>query len=226
MSRFVDKYLSPRIQGWPVEIGPVTSTQIAQVDSGSEQTNQRWRDPLRGISIPQGFREFSTVEALKRHWLVMAGPARTWPWRDPTDFASVDLTEPNVEPFVSRMDQRIGTGDGVTKRFELSKTYNLGSPAEPYTRRIYLPVVDSVVVGINGADPATLSPANVPTITRYGGYVDFPTAPGMGAVITAGFLFDIIVRFESDDTFRGIMRTAGVGGFADIPLREVRFCED
>jgi hypothetical protein len=43
-------------------------------------------------------------------------------------------------------------------------------------------------------------------------------------VITAGFLFDVQVRFESDDAFEGILRTYAIGGFADITLIEVRPC--
>jgi len=224
--RFVDVYLGSRIQGWPVEIAPMFSTQIAQVDSGSEQANQRWQDPLREISIPQGVRDHATFETLKTHWLVMAGPARTWPWRDPTDFASVELDLPNTVPTITRTDQPLGVGDGVTTRFQLVKQYDLGSPATPYTRQIHFPVLSSVLIGVDGVDPSLASPALSYTVAREGGYVDFTTPPGVGAVLTAGFLFDLQVRFEADDTFRAVFRTYGVDGFADIPLREVLFCED
>lgn len=226
MVRFVDKQLSKRIQGWPVEIAPNFSTQIAVVDSGSEQVNQRWYDPLREISVPQGVRNQDTFEALKDHWLVMSGPARTWPWRDPTDFASVPLDEPNLAPSLSLTDQVIGVGDGIKTRFQLIKRYDIGSPATPYDRIINLPVVSSVLVGVNGVPPNVFSPTLSFSVVRYGGYIDFSHAPSAGAVITAGFLFDLIVRFDSDDTFKGIMQTYGVSGFADIPLREVRYCED
>lgn len=221
MTRFVDKYLGSRIQGWPVEIAPMTSTQISRVDSGAEQANQRWADPLREISLPSGVRDHATFETLKAHWLVMAGPARTWPFRDATDFASVELDIPNVEPTISHTDQPLGTGDGVTTRFQLVKRYDLGSPATPYDRIIRFPVAASVLIGVNGVN----TPAGW-TVAREGGWVDFAVAPTNGAVLTAGFLFDIQVRFESDDTFRSVFRTYGVSGFADIPLREVLFCED
>lgn len=224
--RFVDIYLGSRIQGWPVEIAPMFSTQIAQVDSGAEQANQRWLDPLREISIPSGVRSHATFETLKKHWLVMGGPAKTWPWRDPTDFASVELVLPNQVPTITRLDQPLGTGDGVTTRFQLKKRYDLGSPATAYDRLINFPVVSSVLIGVDGVDPATMSPPMTYNVVREGGYVDFTTPPANGAVLTAGFLFDLQVRFESDDTFRAVFRTYGVDGFADIPLREVLFCED
>jgi len=226
MVRFVDKYLADKIEGWPVEVAPMFSTQIAQVDSGAEQANARWQDALREISIPDGVRNQDTFEALKDHWLVMTGPAHTWPWRDPTDFASVPLTLPNEEPVISRTDVVIGTGDGATTRFRLIKRYDLGSPATPYDRQICFPVTSSVLIGIDGIDPGVLSPGLTWTVSRQGGYIDFSHAPLAGTVITAGFLFDIQVRFQADDTFRGILKTYAVSGFADIPLQEVRYCED
>lgn len=201
------------------------STQIAAVDSGAEQANQRWIDPIRDISIPAGVRDHATFEAIKRHWLAMGGPAKTWPWRDPLDFASVDLAAPNAAPTTSSTDQVIGTGDGSTVAFQLKKAYDVGSPATPYSRDIQFPVTSTVEVAIDGVDPTTLSPAITWGVSRLGGVVTFSSPPGNGLSVTAGFLFDVQVRFADDETFRGIMRTYGVDGFADIPLKEVRYCD-
>jgi len=206
-----------------------------EVDSGSEQANQRWQDPKREISIPQGFREQATVNALQRHWLVMRGPARTWPWRDPMDFATVDVEEPNEDTadILTRIsptnqplldaDGNVATPDGVERVFYLGKVYDLGSPVEPYTRRIFFPIVSTVQIAIDGAVQAAL------TVSRYGGVVTFDVAPPAGSPgsdMTWGGLFDIQVRFGDDDSMRQVFKTAKVGGFADIPLREVPFCED
>jgi len=227
MSRFQDVYLSSRIQGYPVTVAPTFSTQITEVDSGDEQANQRWQDPLREITIPAGVRDMPTFEAIKRHWLAMAGPAKTWPWRDPTDFASVDLTRINEVPTVLRTDQVLGTGDGTNRTFQLKKTYTVGSPAiETYERFIYYPVVSSILIGYNGGDPEALSPAFTWSVSRQGGVVTFDTAPEDGVALTWGGLFDISVRFLDDESFASIMRTYNAAGFADIDLREVRFCAD
>lgn len=239
--RFTDVYLGRRIQGWPVSVAPNFSTQITRVDSGSEASNSRWADPLRDISVPNGVRDHATFEALKRHWLVMRGPHKTWPWRDPTDFASVDLARPNedTDDVLSRIsatdqplcdaDGNVAIPDGVETVFYLGKRYDLGSPAEPYVRRICFPVVDTVEIAIDGADPSALSPALTATVSRVGGVVTFSLPPPAGSPasrLTWGGLFDIQVRFADDDTFSGIMRTYAVSGFGDIPLSEVRFCED
>ena len=231
MARFKDEYLSRRVVGYPVEVSPNFSTQLVAVDSGAEQANRRWLDPLRSINIPDGVRDHATFEDLKAHWLIMGGPAHTWPWRDPTDFASVELEEVNKVPTVAIDDQQLGTGDGVTTDFQLKKRYTSG--LFTYDRDIYFPVASTVVVGI--APPGSplsitplgdFSPAITFTVSRPGGIVSFSSPPPSGYTLTAGFLFDIQVRYESDDTFRGIMRTLAVSGFADIPLMEVRYCDD
>ena len=224
MARFIDEYLPSRVVGYPVDVGPMFATQITQVDSGAEQANSRWLHPLRQISIPSGVRDADTFNDVLAHWLIMRGPAKTFPWRDPTDFASVPLTKVNHAPTLSRLDQLIGTGNGVTTTFQLTKTYTVG--AQTYTRNIHFPVASSVLVAVNGVDPATLSPAISWTVSRPGGVITFGSPPGVGDVIRAGFLFDLNVRYDDDETFRGIMRTFGVNGFADIPLQEVRYCED
>lgn len=231
MTRFVDTYLPDTIPGYPAEVAPMFSTQLTQVDSGDEEANQRWTHALRSVSIPSGVRDHDSFEALKDHWLVMAGPARTFPFRDPTDFASAPLATVNTTPVIAFDDCSIGVGDGVTKDFQLTKRYTRGSTT--YDRVINFPIVSSVLIGMaepaspaHIASPSLFSPALTWTVTRYGGVVSFNIAPEEGVLISAGFLFDIQVRFEADDTFRGIMRTFGVSGFADIPLQEVRYCQD
>ena len=49
--------------------------------------------------------------------------------------------------------------------------------------------------------------------------VQFDAPPNGG--ITAGYLFDVEVRFEDDDVFEGIVRTYEVGGFAGLDLVEL-----
>lgn len=224
MTRFVDEYLNERVVGYPVDVGPTFSTQLVTVDSGAEQANRRWADPLRTISIPQGVRDADTFQDVLDHWLIMGGPSKTWPWRDPTDFASCRLAAVNQVPTPTLTDQPLGTGDGVTLAFQLKKRYTVGSTT--YDRNIYRPVVSSVLIGVDGVAPGAASPPLSATVSRDGGMVTFNSAPGVGAVLTAGFLFDLEVRYESDDTFRGIMRTFSVSGFADVPLMEVRYCAD
>lgn len=220
--RFVDVYMDREVPGYPCMSTPRWSTGIVAVDSGVEQVNQRWEHPLHRFTLPDAIREHSTYELLHDHWMVMRGPAYTWPFRDPLDFASVGLEIANTVPQTSMLDQVCGTGDGATMIFQLQKTYTRGS--QTYTRIINHPVVDTVQVSVAGVHPSTLSPPMTYSVSRTTGEIVFSYAPSPGQIIRAGYLFDVEVRFESDDTFDGIVKTFSVTGFADITLLEIRPC--
>lgn len=224
MGRFRDEYAPAGMASIGWVSSPEWSTQITRVDSGAEGANQRWADPLRKFSSPEGIRSMAVFEDIKDQWLVMGGPAHTWPLRDPTDFASVRLHCMGEVPDLTGLDQAVGAGDGITTEFRLLKTYTRG--AFSYVREIQLPIVSTVIVLVDGVDPATLPIPLAHTVSRYGGVVTFTPAPLAGAVITAGFLFDIEVRFEDDNVFAGIVKSITVAGYHDISLVEVRMCED
>lgn len=223
MTRFVDQYIPDEVPGFPCISAPRWSTDLQIVDSGAERANQRWEHPLHTFTLPDAVREHVTYEGIHDHWLAMRGPLYTFPFRDPLDFASVALAQPNIEPVISGLDQTIGTGDGTTKTFQLQKTYSRGS--QTYTRNIYHPVVSSVLVTIDGSDPEALSPSFAWSVDRLTGRVTFDDAPNPGVTIKAGYFFDVEVRFENDDAFEGIVRTYGVSGFANIEFVEVRPCD-
>lgn len=222
MTRFIDEYMPEEVPGFPCMSTPTWSTDLISVDSGVEQVNQRWTNPLHKFNLPDAIREHYTFEAIRDHWMAMRGPFHTFPFRDPLDFASAALVTPNVVPTLSRVDQTIGTGDGIATQFQLTKTYYSG--AQTYVRPIYHPIVSTVLIGIDGEDPEAASPNFDWDVSRTTGVVTFDVAPESGAVITAGYLFDVQVRFMSDDAFDGIVKTFGVSGFADIDLMEVRPC--
>lgn len=223
MTGFVDVYMDECVPGYPVFASPRWSTEIVVVDSGDEQVNQRWSHPLHRYTLPEAVRSMEVFNAIRDHWLVMRGPAYRWPFRDPLDFASVALTSPNTEPAVTPFDQALGTGDGVTQTFQLRKLYVRG--VQSYTRTITLPVVSTIRIG---EDPIGIPPAAEVlsgfTVDRDAGTVFFTVAPAVGSVLTWGGYFDVPVRFEADDSFDGIVRTFGIGGFADITLLETRNC--
>lgn len=231
MSSFVDEYLPDSIRGFPFTSSPRTNTTITQVASGGEHRNINWAHPLRRFSAPQGIKCHDEIEDLMEHWLAVAvGPAFTFPIRDPLDFATVRLQKANLEPTVTRGDQTFGVGDGLTRTFQLSKTYTRGGRS--YSRPIYLPVLDSVVLGINALPIDTAAIDGLPggpytaDVTRYGGEVTFDHAPAVGQVLTWGGFFDCEIRFEGDDSLDLIVQAYQVDGFADLSFWEVRFCDD
>jgi len=119
---------------------------------------------------------------------------------------------PSGTPSLS--DQGIGTGDGTTTAFQLVKRYASG--AQSWTRIIAKPVSGSVRIALGGVEQ--MSGWSVDTAT---GLVIFSTAPTSGVAITAGFEFDVPVRFDSDalDVTHDIER---LGSITSIPLLELR----
>lgn len=217
---FLDIYMPEEVPGYPCVSAPRTKTTI-QVDSGgSERTNQEWEHPLHRFVLPEGVRDWSVVQSLGKLWRITAGPANSFAWRDPLDFSSGDLEAPNPEtdPVPTMTDQALGTGDGFTDAFQLIKRYSYGG--QNYDRTIYLPILSTVMIADNGV----LVSASDYAVSRPGGVVTFDIPPLTGHAITAGFLFDVEVRFESDEAFEGILRTWQTGGFADITLIEKRPC--
>jgi uncharacterized protein (TIGR02217 family) len=227
MSEFIDLYLDDLIAGFPCYSSPRFSTTIQAAASGAEHRNRNWAHPLRRFKLPEAIREHPQYEAIQDHWLVMGGPEASFPFRDPLDFASVPLVLPNVPPAISLTDQSFGTGDGSAFAFPLTKTYSRGGAT--YTRPVYLPVVDEVLIGMNGLAPSAVSgaldgPYTVLDISRPGGIVTFDKPVHAGIALTWGGYFDCRVRFEADDSFDGIVQSYQVSGFADLTFLELRPC--
>lgn len=216
--RFIDQYLPDCIPGYPCVSTPVWGNVISRVASGAENVRQVWQHPLHQYSLPVAARRQEILEGLKNVWMVTAGNARTFPFRDPLDFASAALENPNQVPVITFIDQFLGTGDGFETDFQITKLYTFGP--ESYARLISLPILSTVVVAVDGV----LVPSSDYTVSRPGGVITFDTAVANGSLVTAGFLFDVEVRFSDNDTYAGVMRAFSVSGFENLNLMEVRSC--
>ncbi len=94
------------------------------------------------------------------------------------------------------------------------KAYASGS--QTWTRTITKPVAGTVVVALDGVTQG--SGWSVDTTT---GIVTFTSAPASGVAVTAGFEFDVPVRFDTDQLDVNLdIETKG--SIASIPLIEVR----
>src|SRR5215203_315752 len=114
------------------------------------------------------------------------------------------------------VDQRIGTGDGATLAFQLVKTY--GAAHAPYERIIAKPVAGSVRVAVGGVEQSPTAFGCDPAtglVTFAPGHV-----PATGAAITAGFAFDVPVRFELDELDIDLSAFEA-GAIPQIPLVEI-----
>ena len=90
------------------------------------------------------------------------------------------------------------------------------SGAETWVRTIAKPVAGTVRVALDAAEQS--SGWTVDTTT---GLVTFDAAPAAGVAVTAGFAFDVPVRFDTDalDVTLDLER---LGSITSIPLLEIR----
>jgi uncharacterized protein (TIGR02217 family) len=141
------------------------------------------------------------------------GRLHAFRWRDPTDFKSCP---PEGTP--TALDQPIGTGDGTTAAFQLAKTY--GSAFNPWTRTIAKPVLGTVLIAVAGV---VQTPVTAYTVDHTTGLVAFEPGhiPGPAQAVTAGFEFDVPVRFDTDRleiNLQGFRH----GAIPSIPVVEIR----
>lgn len=165
--------------------GPTRLTEIVTLASGREHRNARWADSRRRYDAGLGIRTLDALHAILSFFEERRGRLIGFRFRDRTDDRSCP---PSRLP--TPLDQTIGMGDGSRTVFALSKTYG---NANPYRRAIVKPVLGSVRVALAGTE--VTSGIGIDTTT---GFVSFAAAPPNGAPITAGFRFDVPVRFDTD----------------------------
>lgn len=247
MSSFIDMYLDPEVLTAPVHSNPRFSTTITVASSGDEGRNRNWEHPLRAFTVAEGIRDQLTFDTVYKHWLLTGGPHLSWPFADPFDWASVDLEAPSIgpddedqePPEISGHDQVLGHANGLQRTFQITKEYTrplVGGGEGSYSRPIYLPRLDSLIILMNPNDamfPGWYAPEDVPSgaggpytvdVSRPGGVVTFTPAPKLNTDMQCGFYFDTQVRFDSDDTFAGIVQSYAVSGYASVAFVETRDC--
>lgn len=192
--------------------GPERRTDVVVLASGHEQRNSRWADSRRSYNAGYGVRSLDDINAVVAFFEERRGRLHGFRWRDHADHKSC---APAAVP--SSLDQPIGIGNGTTAAFQLKKTY--GSAHAPYARAITKPVAGSVLVAVAGVVKAP-SAFNVDyatgIITFVSGHVPVP-----GAAVTAGFMFDVPVRFDTDKLEINLTGFQA-GAIPAIPIIEVR----
>ncbi|PWE58189.1 TIGR02217 family protein [Metarhizobium album] len=189
--------------------GPVRRTDIVNLSNGRESRNRRWREARRSYDAGSGVRSIADLYEVLAFFEARGGELNGFRFRDPFDHGSGQPGEA-----AGALDQVIGTGDGTTAAFQLAKTY--GDAGGSFRRVIAKPVAGSVLVAVDGvaADGATCDPVTG-IVTFAPGFV-----PGSGAVVTAGFSFDVPVRFATDRIDINL-QAFDAGRIPTIPLIEV-----
>jgi uncharacterized protein (TIGR02217 family) len=164
--------------------GPERATDIVTLANGREERNSRWVHSRRRYNAGYGVKSRADMAAVLAFFEERRGRLHGFLWRDGLDFSSNGVVP-------TPLDQAIGTGAVGKTTFQLTKKY--GASFDPYLRPITRPVSGSVRVAVAGAELMSGWTVDVAT-----GVVGFSVAPALGAAVTAGFLFDVPVRFDTD----------------------------
>ncbi len=191
--------------------GPERRTEIISLSNGFEERNSPWAQSRRRYDAGLGMRSLDDLADVMAFFEARHGQLFGFRWKDWTDFKSCAPSNN-----FNALDQEFGVGDEITTVFPLIKSYRSG--AFTYARQISKPVEGRVAVALGG-DELEEGVHYSLDLTR--GEVTFFHPPGMGAPLSAGFEFDVPVRFDADRI------AASSGGFAageipSVPVVEVR----
>lgn len=213
--------------------GPGFKTTIYTRANGVEDRNIEWSRPRYEYDVATGIKTQEELDQVLAFFYARKGKKHGFRFKDWTDFKSCPATKK-----ISPTDQVIGIGDGSTRTFQLTKTYSSGGV--DFVRKITKPVPGTVRIAIGGVE--LLKGWSVDTTT---GIVTIDSAPYLngeyllidfvgdeyffakndppvaGSVITAGFEFDVPVRFDTDECMT-MIEDLHAYSWGQIPLVELR----
>lgn len=193
--------------------GPERRTEIVTLGSGAEERNSSWADSRRRYNAGHGLRSLDDVHEAIAFFEARRGRLNGFRWKDRTDWKS---HAPGAA--ILPGDQILGAGDGARANFQLVKTYASGGAS--YVRTIAKPVAGTLRVAVAGVEKTLGTDFSLDAAT---GLVTFlpGSVPASGSSVTAGFEFDVPVRFDTD--FLEINLGAfEAGSIPNIPIVEVR----
>ncbi len=193
--------------------GPERRTDVVLLASGFEERNARWADSRRNYNAGYGIKSLDDIHAVIAFFEERRGRLHGFRYKDHADFKSLGPGD-SVTP----LDQAIGTGTGALAAFQLKKTY--GSTHAPWQRAVKKPVAGTVMVAIDGSLRVAGTHYTIDYIT---GVATFLAGhiPTTGQLVTAGFEFDVPVRFDTDRLEINVQSVLH-GSIPSIPIVEVR----
>ncbi|MGR3572446.1 phage distal tail protein, Rcc01695 family [Brevirhabdus sp.] len=191
--------------------GPERRTEIVTLSNGHEERNSPWAHGRRRYDAGLSLRSLDDVERLVAFFEARHGQLFGFRWKDWADFRSC---LPSAVPAFD--DQLIGRGTGVRRAFQLTKSYASG--AQNYMRAIAKPVRQSVRVGVESTELVVGEDFELDETT---GIITLANAPYVGAEVTAGFEFDVPVRFDTD-RLEVSVASFQAGDVMNVPVVELR----
>ncbi|WP_412504885.1 TIGR02217 family protein [Roseovarius sp. SYSU LYC5161] len=191
--------------------GPERLTDVVTLSNGYEERNTPWAHSRRRYDAGVAMRSLDDIETLIAFFEARRGQLFGFRWKDWTDFKSGAA---RAEP--SYRDQVIATGDDRTVSFQLVKNYRSGG--QTYRRPIRKPVAGTVRLGLSNEEQKEGVHYEVDLGT---GIVTFAHPPNTGVEITAGYEFDVPVRFDTD-RIQTSLASFQAGDVPNVPVVEIR----
>ncbi len=182
-------------------------TEIVELVNGFEERNAPWARSRRRYDAGLGVRSLDDLAAVLAFFEARRARLHGFRWKDWLDHKS---SAPSVDPTPG---DQVLPGSGTSR--QLVKTYADGPSS--YERLIAKPVAGSVRIAVDGVE---LTPNSDFTVDETTGTVTLATDPGF-ATVTAGFEYDVPVRFDSD-TIDVNLAAFEAGDVPAIPIIEVR----
>ena len=182
--------------------GPNWKTDIFESNDGTEVRNQVWEKVRHAYDVSYGIRDKSAMDIVRAFFFDVRGRAFGFRFKDWSDY------ELAAEP--------IGTGDGTTLAFKITKSYGANNP---YVRRIFKPVAGTLVVYVD----SVVTPSANYTVDTTTGIITFTAgnAPALSKVVSVDCEFDVPVRFDTD-----VLASSHDGWLTEewpnIPIKELK----
>ncbi|MEP3638636.1 MAG: DUF2460 domain-containing protein [Paracoccaceae bacterium] len=191
--------------------GPERRTDVVTLANGFEERNTPWAHSRRRYDAGMGMRSLDDVETLIAFFEARQGQMFGFRWKDWSDFKS---SRASSEPTFG--DQVIAIGDGTTQSFPLVKIYRSGSFT--YERPIRKPVAGTVRIGLSQDEMQEGVDYEVDTSR---GMITFSHPPDPDIEISAGYEFDVPVRFDTG-SIQTSVASFKAGDVPSVPIVEVR----
>jgi uncharacterized protein (TIGR02217 family) len=191
--------------------GPERRTDVVTLANGFEERNTPWAHSRRRYDAGLGMRSLDDVETLIAFFEARRGQMHGFRWKDWSDYKSG-----RASAGIAFDDQVIAVADGVSRSFQLVKTYRSGEFT--YVRPIAKPVSGTVRIGVEQDE---MREGVEYEVDLAHGLVTFSHAPAATMQINAGFEFDVPVRFDID-RIQTSVASFRAGDVPSVPVVEVR----
>lgn len=188
--------------------GPKFSTDITKRRDNSELRHVRWSVPLHTYNIDLSVWPTEELTAIRDLFSANSGNVGTFRFSVPID------NDIELEP--------IAYGDGLTTKFQITKTYRAGG--RTFARKIskIVPGTLAVYASEDARSGNALMAENDDFGMDYNqGIISFVAAPESGAVIRVSCEFQMLGRFDNE-TMDMILHPAKSASLDSVTIQEVR----